>query len=42
MCMDNRNKFGEIFVYFSKIKRYPKLSKKSADLYITLPNVYHL
>ena len=27
MCTDKRNKFGEIFVYFSQMKRYMRLSK---------------
>ena len=27
MCTDKRNEFGEIFVYFSQMKRYMRLSK---------------
>ena len=27
MCMDKRNEFGEIFVYFSQMKRYLRLSE---------------
>ena len=29
MCTDKRNEFGEIFVYFSQMKRYLRLSKRS-------------
>ena len=29
MCMDKRNEFGEIFVNFSQMKRYLRLSKKN-------------
>ena len=32
MCMDKRNEFGETFVNFSQMKRYLRLSKKSAVL----------
>ena len=32
MCMDERNETGETFVYFSQMKRYLSLSKKSAVL----------
>ena len=27
MCIDKINEFGEIFVYFSQMKRYLRLSK---------------
>ena len=38
MCMNKRNEFGETFVYFSQMKIYPRLSKKSAFffIYVTL------
>ena len=29
MCTDKRNEFGEVFVYFSQMKRYLRLSKKN-------------
>ena len=32
MCMDKINEFGETFVYISQMKRYLRLSKKSAFL----------
>ena len=32
MCIDKRAEFGEIFVYFSQMKRYLRLSKNSAVL----------
>ena len=42
MCLDTENEFGETFAYFSQMKRYLRLSKKSAVLLITLPYVYYL
>ena len=38
MCMDKRNDFGEIFVYFSQMKRYLRLSKEICSFvnYVTL------
>ena len=42
MCMDKRNEFGETIVYFSQMKKYLRLSKKSAVLWITLPYMYYL
>ena len=42
MTLGNRNEYGEIFVYFSQIKIYLRLWKKSAVLLIALPYVYHL
>ena len=27
MCMDERNEFGETFVYFAQMERYLRLSK---------------
>ena len=32
MCMDKRDEFGETFVNFLQMKRYLRLSKKSAVL----------
>ena len=32
MCMDKRNEFAEAFVYFSQMKKYLRLSIKSAVL----------
>ena len=37
MCMDKRNEFGETFVYFSQMKRYLRLSKKSAGCELRYP-----
>ena len=42
MCMDKRNEFGEIFVNFSQMKRYLRLSKKICSFvnYVTLCGLF--
>ena len=42
MCMDKRNEFRETFLYILHVKGYLRLSKNSADMWITLPYVYIL
>ena len=37
MCMDKRNEFGETLVYFLQMKRYLRLSKKSAVCELRYP-----
>ena len=42
MGKDKRNEFWKTFAYFLQMKRYLRLSKKSAVFGIAVPYVYYL